>query len=357
MTHVALPAQNAAENNRTAPSRSLLMAALYIGLSVALLAALLWSVASGRFAVSFTKVIAILMAHIVDRTPTWTPTEAIVVDVVRLPRILTAAIAGAGLSLCGAVLQGLFRNPLVGPQTIGVSSGAALGGVTAILLAGFGVFVPLGAFLGAAAALLAVLALQRSDSVSPVLTLVLAGVVVSAFCSALVGVVTYIADPESKLPDIVYWLLGSFASATWPKLFLIAGWTAFASAVMLGMRWRINVLSLGDEDARTLGVNPGRDRLLLLAASCVAISAQVAVSGIIGWVGLVVPNLARLIVGADHRRLLPVSALIGAIFLVVADTLSRNLTAAEIPVGIVTAIVGTPIFAILLRQATRSSAA
>ncbi len=357
MTQAAPIGQITAENNRTRPSDLSFMTALYIGLTVTLIAALLWSVTSGRFAVPFAKVIAILMAHVVDQAPTWTPTEAIVVNVVRLPRVLTAAIAGAGLSLCGAVLQGLFRNPLVGPQTIGVSSGAALGGVTAILLTGFGVLVPVGAFVGAAAALLAVLALQRSDSVSPVLTLVLAGVVVSAFCGALVGFVTYIADPESKLPDIVYWLLGSFAAATWSKLLLITGWTVLASIIMLGMRWRINVLSLGDEDARTLGVNPVRDRLILLAASCVVISAQVAVSGIIGWVGLVVPNLARLIVGADHRRLLPVSALMGAIFLVVADTLSRNLTAAEIPVGIVTAIVGTPIFAVLLRRTTRSSAA
>jgi iron complex transport system permease protein len=263
---------------------------------------------------------------------------------------LTAAIAGAGLSLCGAVLQGLFRNPLVGPQTIGVSSGAALGGVTAILFFGFGPLVQFGAFAGAAAALLAVLAIHRGDSLSPILTLVLAGVVVSAFCSALVGLATYVADPETKLPDIVFWLLGSFASATWPKVWLLSVCTAVSGVVLLGMRWRINVLSLGDEDARTLGVQPARDRIILLTATCLAISAQVGVSGTIGWVGLVIPNLARLVVGADHRRLLPVSTLMGAVFLVVADTLARNLTAAEIPVGIVTAIVGTPVFAYLLRR-------
>ena len=194
------------------------------------------------------------------------------------------------------------------------------------------------------------LAIHRSDSMSPILTLVLAGVVVSAFCGALVGMATYVADPETKLPDIVFWLLGSFASATWPKLLLLSVCTAVAGAVLIGMRWRINVLSLGDEDARTLGVHPARDRMILLTATCLAISAQVGVSGTIGWVGLVVPNLARLMVGADHRRLLPVSTLMGAVFLVVADTLARDLTAAEIPVGIVTAIVGTPVFAYLLRR-------
>ena len=334
----------AAAHRRLAADRALW------GAGSGLIAALLWSMVSGRYQVPISHVIAILAAHVIDVTPTWTPTERIVVEVVRLPRVLTAAIAGAGLSLCGAVLQGLFRNPLVGPQTIGVSSGAALGGVTAILFFGFGAFVQVGAFAGAAAALLAVLAIHRSDSLSPILTLVLAGVVVSAFCSALVGLATYVADPETKLPDIVFWLLGSFASATWSKFLLLSVCTALAGAVLIGMRWRINVLSLGDEDARTLGVHPARDRLILLAATCLAISAQVGVSGTIGWVGLVIPNLARLIVGADHRRLLPVSTLMGAVFLVVADTLARDLTAAEIPVGIVTAIVGTPMFAYLLRR-------
>jgi iron complex transport system permease protein len=348
MTQDAIPRAQAFERVRMRPDTGL--PALYIMLSVALIAALLWSMVSGRYQVPFVHVVAILAAHVIDLTPTWTPTELIVVEVVRLPRVLTAAIAGAGLSLCGAVLQGLFRNPLVGPQTIGVSSGAALGGVTAILFFGFGSFVQVGAFIGAAAALLAVLAIHRSDSLSPILTLVLAGVVVSAFCGALVGLATYVADPETKLPDIVFWLLGSFASANWPKLWLLSVCTAISGVVLLGMRWRINVLSLGDDDARTLGVHPARDRVILLTATCLAISAQVGVSGTIGWVGLVIPNLARLIVGADHRRLLPVSTLMGAVFLVVADTLARDLTAAEIPVGIVTAIVGTPVFAYLLRR-------
>jgi iron complex transport system permease protein len=327
-----------------------LMLGLYGGLGAGLIVALVWSMASGRYHVSFGHVMAILAARLFDVAPTWTATDAIVVEVVRLPRVLMAAVAGAGLSMCGAVLQGLFRNPLVGPQTIGVSSGAALGGVIAIVAFGFGFGVQLGAFIGAALALLAVLAIHRSDSLSPVLTLVLAGVVVSAFCGALVGLATYVADPETKLPGIVFWLLGSFASATWPKLLLITLCTALAAIPLIGLRWRINVLALGDEDARTLGVHPARDRLILLAATCLAISAQVAVSGTVGWVGLVVPNLVRMIVGADHRRLIPVSALAGAVFLVVADTLARDLTPAEIPVGIVTAIVGTPVFAWLLRR-------
>ncbi len=339
------------------PSRSRrLLVALYGGLVLGLVLVLLWSVISGRYQVPFHTVISILAAHFVEIKPTWTVTEGIVVEAIRLTRGLTAVVAGAGLALGGAVLQGIFRNPLVGPQTIGAASGAALGGVVAILIVGFGPIVQVSAFAGAALALLAVLAIHRSDSLSPILTLVLAGVVVSAFCSALVGLATYVADPETKLQEIVFWLLGSFASASWPQLRLIALCTAIAAAVLIGMRWRVNVLSLGDEEARTLGVDPARDRLILLAAACLAISAQVAVSGTIGWVGLIIPNLARMIVGADNRQLLPVSALLGAIFLVTADTLAHDLTPAEIPVGLVTAIVGTPVFAVLLRRNASGSA-
>ncbi|MGT2438658.1 FecCD family ABC transporter permease [Bradyrhizobium betae] len=329
-------------------------ALLYVALTASLIVTLLWSMTSGRFYVPFGTVLSIIASHLVEATVAWTPTEAVIVETVRLPRVLIAAIAGAGLSLCGAVLQAIFRNPLVGPQTIGASSGAALGGVTVIFLVGFGPLVQIGAFGGAALALVAVLALHRSDDLSPVLTLVLAGVVVSAFCSALVGLVTYLADPETTLQVIVFWLLGSFASSTWPQFGLIASCTSIAGMVLIGMRWRVNVLSLGDDEARTLGVNPTRDRLILLAAACLAISSQVAVSGTIGWVGLIIPNIARMIVGADNRQLLPVSTFLGAIFLVAADTLARSLTASEIPVGIITAIVGTPIFALLLRRTTRS---
>ena len=197
----------------------------------------------------------ILSAHVVEIKPTWTPTEGIVVEVVRLPRVLVAAIAGAGLALCGATLQGIFRNPLVGPQTIGAASGAALGGVTAILLVGFGPIVQFSAFAGAAAALVAVLAIHRSDSLSPMLTLVFAGVVVSAFCSALVGLATYVADPETKLPESCS---GCWAASRRPPgpPFARRRVHGVAAAVLIGMRWRVNVLSLGDEEARTLGVNP-----------------------------------------------------------------------------------------------------
>jgi iron complex transport system permease protein len=311
----------------------------------------LHALAAGRYPVPPTRVLAILAAPLFDIVPDWSPTERMVVLVVRLPRVLMAIVTGAGLALCGAALQGVFRNPLVGPQTIGMSAGASLGGVAAILAFGFGPAVTFGAFAGAAGALGAVLAMQPRGRVAPVLTLVLAGIVIGAFCSAVVGFITFIADPETKLPALVFWLLGSLATASWPGLALATTCTVAAGSVVLAMRWRINLLSLGDDEARALGCAPGRDRLILLAAVCVIVAAQVAISGVIGWVGLVVPNLARLLVGADHRRLLPASLLIGASFMLVADTIARDLTAAEIPVGIVTAVVGTPVFALLLHRA------
>ncbi len=311
----------------------------------------LFALAAGRYTVPIGHIVSILLSPIHLGAHDWTPDEQIVVETVRLPRIVIAGLVGAGLALCGSVLQGLFRNPLVGPQTIGASSGAALGGVTAILFFGFGPAVQLGAFLGAGTALASVLALQRSDGQSPLLTLVLAGVVVSAFCSAIVGLATFVADPDTELPGIVFWLLGSFAAADWHRVLLVAVFCLGGGAVLIGMRWRVNVLSLGDEEARLLGLNPAKDRLILLAAICLIVSAQVAVSGTIGWIGLVVPNLARFVMGADHRKLLPFAAVMGAVFMILADTLARSLTPAEIPVGIITAIVGTPVFAYLLRNA------
>ncbi len=333
-------------------------ALFWSGLAVLLAGLTLYALAAGRYPVPPGRVVAILAAGLADIDRTSSPTEQMVVLVVRLPRVLLAIATGAGLALCGAALQGVFRNPLVGPQTIGMSAGASLGGVAAILAFGFGPGVTIGAFAGAAAALAAVLAMQPRGRVAPVLTLVLAGIVIGAFCSALVGFITFIADPETKLPALVFWLLGSLATASWPGFWLAAGATLGAGTIVAAMRWRINLLSLGDDEARALGCAPGRDRLILLIAICVIVAAQVAVSGVIGWVGLVVPNLARLLVGADHRRLLPASVLIGASFMLVADTLARDLTAAEIPVGIVTAVVGTPVFALLLhRAAARGRAA
>jgi iron complex transport system permease protein len=310
-----------------------------------LLLAVVPGVAIGRYGLSPATLFR-LLCH----GPASDPAAWLIVTQVRLPRVLTSLLAGVGLAIAGAALQGVFRNPLVGPQTIGVANGAAVGGVLAILFCGIGPAVVGAAFAGAALALAAVLSLQKADSPQAVLTLILAGVVVGAFCGGVTGALTFVADPETSLPGIVFWLLGSFATASWQKLALLAPCVVPASVLLLLMRWRINVLSLGDDEARALGARPAADRTIVLALVCLIVAGQVAVSGVVGWVGLVIPNLARLLAGADHRRVMPLSALLGGVFLTLTDTLARTVSAAEIPIGVVTALLGAPVFAAILRS-------
>jgi iron complex transport system permease protein len=321
-----------------------------------LVTTLIVSLASGRFSVPAVLVARILAGTVLQVDHTWSPAQETVVLAVRLPRALLSGTAGAVLALAGGGLQGVFRNPLVGPQTIGISSGAALGGVAAIFIAGFGPAVLGLSFAGAAASLAIVLLISRAAGGFAVLTLVLAGIVVGAFAAALVSLATFFADPETKLPGIVFWLMGSFAAADWPKVAAVVVCALPPTAMLFGMRWRINVLSLGDEDAAALGVRVARDRVMVLACVCLMIAAQVAVSGVVAWVGLVMPHVARLLVGPDHRRMLPVAALLGGAYLMSMDTLSRTLTAAEVPVGIMTALLGAPVFAVLLARAVRQGA-
>lgn len=308
----------------------------------------------GRYGISLPRVLQIVLAPLVPPAVPVTPTEATVVFTVRLPRILLALLSGAGLALSGAALQGVFRNPLVGPQIIGVSSGAAFGGVLAILLS-----LPRAGLLGSSfafglVALVMVYGLNGMVARRNVLALVLAGVVVSGFFGALVSLMQYVADAEDKLPAMVFWLLGSFATANWEKLGLIALPVLLGGVLLLGLRWRINLLSLGDEDARALGVRvEGLRWLVLLLIACI-IAAQVAVSGTVGWVGLVVPHMARMLVGPDHRVMMPVAAIIGALYLLVIDTVARTATGSEIPLGILTALIGTPVFALILRRTQRA---
>jgi iron complex transport system permease protein len=248
------------------------------------------------------------------------------------------------------VLQGVFRNPLVDPHVIGVSSGAAFGGVLAILLGLGAAVLWVMAFGFGIGALLLVVVMSRKSGRSSLLMLVLAGIVVSALFSALVSLGTYFADPNDTLPAIVFWLMGSFASATPERALYMVPLVMLFAVPLLLMRFRINVLSLGDEDARALGLKVEPTRWLALCCVTGITAASVANSGIIGWVGLVIPHFARTLVGPDHGRLLPAAALLGAIFMLLVDTLARTMIAAEIPLGVLTAIVGAPVFLILLHR-------
>ncbi|MGU3650886.1 FecCD family ABC transporter permease [Mycolicibacterium sp. A43C] len=313
----------------------------------------LLALAIGRYPIAPDLVVRILVDQLFTLEQTWSPAQASVVLDIRLPRVLLAMLVGAGLAACGAVLQAIFANPLVSPQILGVSSGASFGGALAIVLGLGSVALVLGAFGFGLLALASVFAASRTRGSAPPLTIVLAGIVVGALFTALVSLITYLADPYGELQSLIFWLLGSLASASYSKIAVVAVPVLIGCAIICGLRWRVNVLSLGDEDAMTLGLRPSRLRWVLLFTVAAIVAGAVAVSGVVGWVGLVVPHLARLWVGPDHRVLIPVSIGIGASYLVVIDTVTRSLGVAEIPLGVLTAMIGAPVFLFLLRASNR----
>lgn len=316
--------------------------------AVALGVAIVVAVSLGRYTVPLSHVVQILSSGVLPEGNV-TDTERTVVELVRLPRVLLAALVGGGLGVAGAALQAIFRNPLVSPDIIGVSSGASLGGAIALLLGLGTAFLVGSAFVFGLIALVLLFALTVGRA-SSMLMVVLGGVVLGSFFAALVGLTQYFADPYSSLPAIVFWLLGSLATATWAKVGVAVVPILLGTLVVLLLRWRINVLSLGDDEASSLGLRPGSFRWVILVSCALIVAGGVAVSGAVGWVGLVIPHLARMWVGPDHRVLLPVSFLLGATYLIVIDTLARTLTAGEIPLGVLTALIGAPVFFLLLRR-------
>ena len=269
---------------------------------------------------------------------------------VRLPRILAAVIIGSGLAISGSALQGLFRNPLVDPGIIGVTSGAGFGGTLAILLgiSGSGLLGIAFTFGMGSIFLVKILATMRGRT--SMLTLVLAGVVISAFFAAAISVAKLLADPFQKLPAITYWLMGSIASTNYADVALITLAVLPAASAIYLLRFQINIISLGDDKASALGTPVVMVQWIILVATALISAGIVATSGIIGWVGLVIPHIARAMVGADHQKQLPLCAVLGAIYLLMVDNIARTATTAEIPLGIITALIGVPVFAIVLRR-------
>ncbi len=310
------------------------------------------SLLHGRFPVDPGTAASILLDQAVPGlvTANWSPiTRAALLDV-RLPRILGAALIGGGLAISGASFQTMFRNPLVSPFILGVASGAGFGAALGILLSAGALGAQFLAFAFGALAVLLSYAMARVYKTAPALVLVLSGVIVGAFFSSLLSLLKYVADPFDKLPVIVYWLMGSLASMTNAKLVLIVPPILIGAGALLSVRWRMNALSLGDDEARSLGVDTTKLRLLTVGAATLITAAAVSVSGIIGWVGLVIPHLARMIVGPDSRKLLPASLSLGACYLLLIDDAARSITSAEIPLGILTGVIGAPVFALLLRK-------
>lgn len=267
---------------------------------------------------------------------------------IRIPRIVASFLVGAGLSVSGAAFQGMFKNPLVSPDILGVSMGAGLGASLAISLGLSALSTQAFAFaFGIATVFLSYFIGSRAKFDNTV-SLVLAGTMLGALANSLISVLKYIADPNDVLPAITFWLMGSFAKVDFAALQFSAVPMLVAGAILLSMRWKLNLLTLGDEEAKSIGINPGVTRLAAITAATVICSAAVCASGVIGWVGLMIPHMARGILGADYRRLLPASCLLGGFYLLLMDDLARSLISVEIPIGVLTSICGVPFFIFLI---------
>jgi iron complex transport system permease protein len=336
----------APRRSRTWTRNALVFAALVALFCVSLLA----SLCAGRFGVPVGRALALIWQGLTHPSLALPAMDERIVLLVRAPRVMLAALSGAGLAVCGAALQGVFRNPLVSPDILGISQGAAFGGALAIMLGVWGLPLIAIVFVAGMAALMLVGLLARVGGRTETVTVILSGLVVSSIFSAIVSLLQFVADPESSLPAIVYWLMGSFASATWQRALIATPGLVLGTVLLWSLRFRLNILSLDEAEAKSLGVRTERERWLIFSLVAVVVGSQVAVSGIIGWIGIVIPHAARLLVGHDHRAMLPASILLGATFTLVIDTLARTATAAEIPLGVITALVGAPIFAVLLRH-------
>jgi iron complex transport system permease protein len=304
----------------------------------------------GRFYVAPQDVARIIASFIVTIPHDWPDPMTTIVLQIRLPRALMAMAVGAGLSIGGAAFQGMFRNPLVSTDVLGVSAASGFGAALAILvergLVGLQVFAFVFGLLG----VLMTYMLARVYRTTPALMLVLSGVIVGAFFGALISGAKFVADPEAKLPAITYWLLGSFNATTFRSVVTIVPVIATGITGLLLVRWKINLLAMGDDEARALGIRTEWLKGIVIVCATLITSAAVSACGMVGWVGLVIPHVARMLVGPDHRDLLPATLSLGASYLLVIDAIARTATPVEIPIGILTSIIGAPFFAYLLRR-------
>lgn len=322
-----------------------------LAMAGAVVAGSLLALSVGAYRVPLADVVRVLVAHVGFGESADPGIASAVVWNLRVPRVLLAGLVGAALASSGAVFQASFRNPLVEPYILGVSSGAAFGAALGMVVPRFPLSVPLAAFAGALVAVGLVYLLARSRGDAPIVTLVLSGVIVGSMFAAGVSLLKYLAD-EAALRDIVFWLMGGFYFATWQDVAIVGPVVTAGAVVMMGGGWRLNVLSMGDHEAETLGIDPRRSRRTLLTVATLVTAVSVSSVGIVPWVGLMTPHAIRLMVGPDNRLVVAGSALLGALLLLACDTAARTLTSSEIPVGIITALAGGPFLAYLVRQRT-----
>ena len=317
-------------------------------LGAVFLAVLLGSLLLGRYALSPGQLVHMLWTRISGGAADWPISDDKVVFAVRLPRVAAAALVGAALAVSGAAYQGMFRNPMVSPDILGASTGAGFGAAVAILL-GAGYFgISAAAFCCGLLAVAAAWLVSRLSRTNQTVTLILAGMMISSLFSAGTSFVKLVADTQQQLPAITYWLMGSLSSIKDKDVLFLSIPVTLGMVPLLVLRWRMNLLTLGEEEAQSMGVNTRRLRGAVIVCATLLTSASVAVSGMIGWVGLVIPHFCRMLFGYDYRRLIPAGALFGASFLLIVDDIARLVTTGELPLGILTAFVGAPLFVYLI---------
>ena len=319
-------------------------------LIVFMVVAFFFAMCVGRYDITPLDVVEIISANFKNALENLDKIRVNVVMQVRLPRIMLSMIIGAGLACSGASYQCLFGNPLVSPDILGVSAGAGFGASLGILLSASSAVVQIQALFFGLLAVAIVLFISKVQKKTELYMLVLSGVIVGALFEALVSLIKYVADPQDKLPAITVWLMGSLASASYQKVMIAAVTIVPCMIILFVFRWKMNLLSLSEEEAKSLGIRVDQLRLVIIIVSTLMTAVSVSLCGIIGWIGLVIPHIGRFFIGNDHRGLIPACMILGATYLLLIDTVARTLTAAELPLSILTAIIGAPFFAIILRR-------
>lgn len=320
----------------------------------ALLLTVAASLALGRYSINLGDVIKILVSKIFGIKKTWSNIEEAVVMNLRLPRTLTSVVVGAGLALSGACYQSIFKNPMASPDLLGVSSGACIGAAVAILLNFNSLFIQILAFMGGIAAVFITTLIPKLIRSQSTTILILSGVVVSSLMSSVMSVIKALADTDTQLAEITYWTMGSFATITMSEFLSILPTVLIPCFLIILMRYRLNVLSLGDNEARSLGINLQKTRGMFIFFSTLITASCVSVSGSIGWVGLIIPHTSRMLIGSDNKKMLPMAMLLGSIFMLIIDMLCRTLSTAELKLGVLTGIIGAPFFIFILIKQNRT---
>ena len=343
------------DDHRKAAAASRRKAVLINAVMLALLVcAFVYCLCVGKYQVSPGETLRIIFSKLSGREGDWTPLTENVIFGLRMPRILASMLVGAALSLSGAAYQGIFRNPLVSPEFLGVFSGACIGAAIAILMGLTSGFMQAFAFAGGLVAVSITITIPRLLRSTSNIMLVLSGIIVGGLMASIFGFIKYIADPLTQLADITYWQMGSFASVNTGSLLSILPAIVISAAALFGVSWWIDIMSLGEKEAQALGANVRRIRGLVVICATLLVASSVCVSGTIAWVGLVIPHFGRLIVGPDNTRLMPTCCFLGALFMLLVDTLTRTVGVSEMPISILTGIVGAPFYAWLLyRQRMR----